>query len=49
MTPIMPAQPVATPQAPREYSPAVGDALPASGQIRPEYRDSGRWIASPKG
>ena len=49
MTPIMPALPVATPQAPREYSPAVGDALPASGQIRAEYRDSGRWIASPKG
>ena len=37
------------PQARREYSPAIGDVLPASGQIRAEYRDSGRWIASPKG
>ena len=31
------------------FAPAPGDALPASGQIRAEYRDSGRWIASPKG
>jgi hypothetical protein len=34
---------------PGAYAPAAEDALPASGQIRPEYRDSGRWIASPKG
>ena len=31
------------------FTPAPGDALPASGQIRAEYRDSGRWIASPPG
>ncbi|QGN54302.1 cell wall hydrolase [Novosphingobium sp. Gsoil 351] len=31
------------------HTPVAGDALSASGQIRPEYRDSGRWIASPKG
>ena len=31
------------------FTPAPGDALPTSGQIRTEYRDSGRWIASPKG
>jgi hypothetical protein len=31
------------------FTPSPSDALPASGQIRAEYRDSGRWIASPKG
>ena len=31
------------------YTPAPGDTLPGSGQIRAEYRDSGRWIAAPKG
>jgi hypothetical protein len=31
------------------FIPKAGDALPASGQIRAEYRDSGRWIASPEG
>ena len=30
-------------------APAPSDTLPGSGQIRAEYRDSGRWIASPKG
>jgi hypothetical protein len=44
-----PAIQVPVSQALREYAPAAGDVLPGSGQIRPEYRDSGRWIASPKG
>lgn len=47
--PLAPAGPIAVPQAPQGYAPSVGDKLPASGQIRAEYRDSGRWIASPKG
>ncbi|MDP3674744.1 MAG: cell wall hydrolase [Novosphingobium sp.] len=41
--------PISVPQGPQGYAPAPGDPLPASGQIRAEYRDSGRWIASPKG
>ena len=49
IAPAFPAIPATLPQAAREYSPAATDALPASGQIRAEYRDSGRWIASPKG
>ena len=49
VAPAFPAIPATLPQAAREYSPAATDAFPASGQIRAEYRDSGRWIASPKG
>ncbi len=30
-------------------SPTVSDSLPDASGIRPEYRNSGRWIAQPKG
>jgi hypothetical protein len=45
--PLASPAPAAAPAS--EFVPKPGDALPASGQIRAEYRDSGRWIASPKG
>lgn len=47
--PARSAIPVADSRPLPAFTPAPGDALPASGQIRAEYRDSGRWIASPKG
>ena len=47
--PARPAMPVADSRPLPAFTPAPGDALPGSGQIRAEYRDSGRWIASPKG
>ena len=43
------ALPIAESRPLPAFTPAPGDALPGSGQIRAEYRDSGRWIASPKG
>ncbi len=43
------ASPIAESRPLPAFTPAPGDALPGSGQIRAEYRDSGRWIASPKG
>ena len=30
-------------------SPVATDSLPDASGIRPEYRNSGRWIAQPKG
>ncbi len=47
--PARQANPVADLRPLPAFTPASGDALPGSGQIRAEYRDSGRWIASPKG
>ena len=47
--PARSTMPMAESRQPPAFTPAPGDALPASGQIRAEYRDSGRWIASPKG
>ena len=49
MVPPRPAMPVAESRPVPAFTPAPNDAFPASGQIRAEYRDSGRWIASPKG
>ena len=49
MAPPRPAMPVAESRPVPAFTPAPTDAFPASGQIRAEYRDSGRWIASPKG
>ena len=49
MAPSRPAIPVAESRPVPAFTPAPTDAFPASGQIRAEYRDSGRWIASPKG
>ena len=46
-SPARPAMPVV--DSLPAFTPAPGDALPTSGQIRAEYRDSGRWIAAPKG
>lgn len=43
------ALPIAESRPLSAFTPAPGDVLPGSGQIRAEYRDSGRWIASPKG
>ena len=48
-SPARTAIPVAEIRSLPAFAPAPGDALPTSGQIRAEYRDSGRWIASPKG
>ena len=39
------ARPLAAPTA--KPVPSVSDSLPSAGQVRPEYRNSGRWIASP--
>ena len=47
--PARTTMPVADSRLLPAFTPAPGDALPGSGQVRPEYRDSGRWIASPKG
>ena len=47
--PARQANPVADSRPLPAFTPVAGDALPGSGQIRAEYRDSGRWIASPKG
>ena len=47
--PARQANPVADSRPLPAFTPAPGDALPGSGQIRAEYRDSGRWIASPQG
>ena len=47
--PVRPALPIAESRPPSAYTPTPGDALPGSSQIRAEYRDSGRWIAAPKG
>jgi spore germination cell wall hydrolase CwlJ-like protein len=41
--------PRATPTTARQAAPSVADSLPAPSQVRPEYRNSGRWIASPGG
>ena len=49
IAPAFAAMPSAEPQTRKDFLPGPGDALPTSGQIRAEYRDSGRWIASPKG
>lgn len=49
MLPARPAMPTTDSRPSPSFTPAPGDALPASGQVRAEYRDSGRWIASPKG
>ena len=48
-SPARAANPIAESRPAPAYTPAPGDTLPGSGQIRAEYRDSGRWIASPKG
>jgi len=37
------ARPLAAPEKP---APLASDSLPSAGQVRPEYRNSGRWIAS---
>jgi spore germination cell wall hydrolase CwlJ-like protein len=41
--------PRAAPTAAKQAPPSVADSLPAASQVRPEYRNSGRWIASPGG
>ena len=46
---LVQSPPIAGSRASPAYTPAPGDTLPSSGQIRAEYRDSGRWIAAPKG
>ena len=44
ISPPLSASPAVTPPAP-----AVPDLLPPAGAVRAEYRNSGRWIAAPKG